>query len=135
MLEFYAPLRFLHLAAVIASGSLFLLRGALAASGHGALALARPARILSYAIDTVLLAAGVALVVMLPAAFFAGGWLHAKLALLVVYIVLGYLALRSRPGGLRQYALLAAALATFGAIFLVARSHDPLGPLRMLTGG
>ena len=135
MIEFYPQLRALHIAAVIASGSLFLVRGLLARAGRGELALRPLARYLSYAVDTALLLSALALVAVLPAATFVTGWLYAKLALLPVYIVLGYLALRSVAGSARQIMCLAGALAAFGAMIVIARSHDPLGPLRPLLDG
>jgi uncharacterized membrane protein SirB2 len=135
MIEFYAPLRALHIAAVIASGSLFLLRGLLARAGRGELALRPLPRVLSYVVDTVLLLSALALVMILPRATFVSGWLYVKLALLPVYIVLGWLALRCMAGSARQLASLAGALLAFGAMIAIARSHDPLGPLRPLLGG
>lgn len=135
MMEYYAEIRALHLLAVMASGMLFLLRALLAAAGRQALALAPVPRFLSYAIDTVLLAAAITLVAILPPAAFASGWLWAKLALLPVYIVLAWVALRSAAASLRQYASLAGALMAFAGMFLIARAHDPLGPLRGLLAG
>ena len=135
MIEFYPALRILHIASVLASGSLFLLRGLLARAGRGDLALLPLPRYLSYSVDTVLLLSALALVAILPVASFASGWLYAKLALLPAYIVLGYLALRSVSGSGRQLACLAGALLAFGAMIAIARSHDPLGPLRMMQGG
>ena len=134
MVEFYPQFRALHVAAVIASGSLFLLRGLLARAGRGNLALLPLPRYLSYTVDTVLLLSALALAAILPAASFASGWLYAKLALLPVYIVLGWLALRSKAGSVRQLLSLAGALLAFGAMIAIARSHDPLGPLRVLLG-
>jgi uncharacterized membrane protein SirB2 len=135
MIEFYPQFRFLHIAAVIASGSLFLLRGLLARSGRAQLALLPLPRYLSYAVDTVLLLSALALVAILPAATFVSGWLYAKLALLPVYVVSGYAALRSATGSARQLVCLAAALLAFGAMIAIARTHDPLGALRVLLAG
>jgi len=135
MIEFYPQLRVLHISAVIVSGSLFLLRGLLARAGLGTLALMPLPRYLSYAVDTLLLLSALALVAVLPAATFVSGWLYAKLALLPVYVILGFLALRSKAGSPRQLACLAGALLAFGAMIAIARSHDPLGPLRALLGG
>ncbi|HEY7752344.1 MAG TPA: SirB2 family protein [Steroidobacteraceae bacterium] len=135
MIEYYAEIRGLHLVAVVASATLFLLRALLAAAGRQALALAPAPRYLSYAIDTLLLAAAVTLVAILPAAVFANGWLWAKLALLPVYVVLGWVALRSVPASLRQYASLAGAVLAFAGMFLIARAHHPLGPLDGLLAG
>lgn len=89
----YLQIRDLHVACVALSGTLFAARGALALRGwphvmHPVL------RYGSMAIDTVLLAAGVALMFVIHQYPFFDGWLTAKLVLLVVYIVLGTLALK-----------------------------------------
>ncbi len=134
MIEHYAGIRQAHILAVTASGGLFFLRGLLARAGRAELALAPPLRYLSYAIDTVLLAAALMLFIMLPSAVFANGWLTAKLALLPVYVVLAWLALRRTAARGRQLAFFAGAVLAFGCMFAIARAHDPLGPLRLLTG-
>src|SRR5688572_4338860 len=129
MSEFYGPIRQAHIAAVLASGSLFLLRAALAQVGRERWALAPPPRYLSYAIDTTLLTAAVLLLAILPPAAYAGGWLAAKLALLPVYIGFGWFAIRAQGRGLRLTFFAGAALA-YGSMFSIARTHDPLGPLQ-----
>jgi uncharacterized membrane protein SirB2 len=133
MLEFYPAIKCVHIAAVIASGSLFALRGA------GTLAGARwpmwaTLRFLSYGIDTVLLTAALMLVTILHQYPLAQGWLTAKVCLLVVYIVLGSLALkRARTPQSRAWCY-AAALAVFLFIVSIARAHHPLGIFtRLLT--
>jgi len=134
MIEFYPQIKLLHVGAVFASGSLFLLRG-LAVQAGAAWAMATPVRYLSYGIDILLLAAALLLLALLPAAVFANGWLWVKIALLVVYVGLGTFALkRGRTAGVRL-ACFAGALAVFACMYLVARTHDPLGPLRMIQAG
>ena len=129
MLEHYPLIKQVHVVAVLASGSLFLVRG-LAVQGAAAWAMAAPVRYLSYGIDVILLAAALLLLAVLPAAVFANGWLWAKLSLLVAYIVLGSFALkRGRTAKIRA-ACFVAALLVFVSVYLVARSHDPLGPYR-----
>mgnify|MGYP001078224287 CR=1 FL=1 len=126
MIDYYVEIRFIHIAAVIASGSLFFVRG-LAVNLGAQWAMAAPLRYLSYAIDTVLLAAAVMLAAMLHQYPFVHGWLTTKVLLLVVYIVLGSLALkRARTQRMRWVAFLAALL-VFGYIVSVARAHHPLG--------
>jgi len=128
MLEFYPQIKWVHIAAVIASGSLFALRGA------GALAGARwpqwaPLRYLTYTIDTVLLTAALMLATLLHQYPFVHGWLTAKVLLLVLYIVLGTLAMkRARTLRTRAWCYLAA-LAVFLFIVSIARTHNPLGIL------
>ena len=128
MIEFYVQIKWVHVAAVLLSGALFLVRGVLVQLGHGRLARSTPLRWLSWSIDTVLLTAALMLVTMLPPGFFANGWLAAKLAMLVLYIGLGTLALRAGQPARRGLAL-AGAAAAFLAIVGIARTHHPLGPL------
>lgn len=131
MIEFYPYIKLTHVVAVIASGSLFLLRG-LAVQGGAEWGMAAPLRYLSYSIDVILLTAALMLLTVLPAAMFANGWLWVKLSLLVVYIGLGSFALkRGQTPGIRA-ACFVAALLVFMCMYLVARTHDPLGPLHLL---
>lgn len=129
---YYLALRTLHIAAVIVSGALFAIR-ALAVNLAGARwPMARPARMLAYAVDTLLLVAAILLTTVIRQYPFIDTWLTVKLVLLLVYILLGYVALRGRTRG-RRLVCLAAALATYGFIVTVARAHDPLGALAPLA--
>ena len=134
MIEFYAQIRLAHIAAVIASGSLFLVRGLLVQSGHQEWALAALPRYLSYTIDTTLLTAALVLLTILPSDMFSNGWLALKLGLLPVYIGLGWLALRKGRNSRQRLAYFSGALLAYGCIFMVARTHDPLGPIRLIFG-
>jgi uncharacterized membrane protein SirB2 len=126
VIEFYPQIRAVHIGAVGISGALFALRGAGALLG-ARWPLAAWLRWTSMAIDTVLLSAALMLVTILPAALFASGWLHAKLALLVLYVVLGSSALR-RARSVRVRGLcFGAALAVFVGIVAIARTHQPFG--------
>ncbi len=127
MIEFYPHIKWVHVAAVMASGLLFALRGLLAQLGQPRLALAAPVRYLSYTIDTTLLTAALMLVTILPGALFANGWLAVKIVLLVVYIVLGFMALRPGRGAGTRLACYLGALAVFGFMYSVARAHHPGG--------
>jgi len=100
MIEFYLQIKTVHVAMVIASGLLFALRGAAVLAG-ARWAMAAPLRYLSYTIDTALLTAALMLLTVLKLNPVVVPWLSVKLALLVVYVVLGSLALkraRSRRG-------------------------------------
>lgn len=128
MLELYPQIKSVHVAAVIASGSLFLLRG-LAVQAKARWPMITPVRILSYCIDVVLLTAALILVTILPSAVYANGWLATKLVLLVIYIGLGTFALkRGRTPAVRR-ATFAGALLVYATMFSIARTHHPLGPL------
>ncbi|HEU4591474.1 MAG TPA: SirB2 family protein [Steroidobacteraceae bacterium] len=126
MLEFYPDIRWVHICAVIASGSLFALRGA------GVLAGARwpmwaPLRYLTYTVDTVLLTAALMLATILHQYPFVHAWLTVKVCLLVVYIVLGSLALKRARTRRARAIYYVAALGVFLFIVSVARAHHPLG--------
>ncbi len=133
MIEYYLPIKHVHIAAVLASVLLFSLRGAAMLAGSP-LANAAPLRWLSYGIDTTLLTAALMLLAMLHLNPFTTPWLALKLILLVLYIVLGALALRhGRTRGQRALWLLAALL-VFAWMYGVARMHHPFGYLAMLGG-
>src|SRR5690606_28117935 len=96
--------------------------------------MALPVKWLSYAVDTALLTAALMLLTILPWAMFGNGWLLAKVALIVVYVVLGMFALRrGRPPRTRAVCYVLALL-VFGAIYGIARAHHPLGVLLPLSG-
>ncbi len=126
MIEFYPQIKFVHILCVILSGSLFTLRGILMLvrsryTNHVAL------RMLSYTIDTTLLTAALMLITLLHQYPFVQAWLTVKVLLLVVYIVLGVLALRRGRTRQAQVASLIAALLVYAFIITVAIAHNPWG--------
>lgn len=124
--EFYLPLKAAHIGLVSASGLLFAVRGAAVLAGRR-WAMLKPWRMLSYGIDTLLLGAGALLWWLLSLHPVHDAWLGSKLLLLLLYIVLGSLALkRGRTPGVRV-ASYVAALAVYLFIATVARAHHPLG--------
>lgn len=131
MIEFYPQIKHAHIGLALTSGALFALRGACALAGmrwpqHAVV------RWTSYTIDTALLTAAMMLLTILPGALYANGWLAAKLSLLVVYVILGSFALKRARTRRARAVFYAAALATFGAIYTIARAHHPLGLLAPL---
>ena len=134
MMAFYTQIKWVHVAAVLCSISVFAMRGALVQIGRGHWARIAPLRYLSYTIDTTLLTAALMLFTLLPSAYFANGWLLLKLVLLPIYIVLGVFALR--PNGTPRQRLLCfiAALCVFGFMASVARAHHPLGVMLVVVG-
>jgi uncharacterized membrane protein SirB2 len=126
MIELYPDIKWVHVCAVIASGTLFAIRGA------GVLGGARwpmwpPLRYLTYTIDTVLLTAALMLVTILHQYPFVQAWLTTKVLLLVAYIVLGTFALKRARTQRGRALCYGAALAVFLFIASVARAHHPLG--------
>jgi uncharacterized membrane protein SirB2 len=129
MLEFYPQIKLVHVAAVYTSGTLFLLRGLMVQVGHQDWALSAGLRYPSYAIDSVLLAAALLLLTILPGASYANGWLATKIVLLLVYIVFGSLALKRAATRSRRLWFFVAALLIYGFMLTIAWSHHPLGLL------
>lgn len=131
MIEFYPQIKAVHIAAVIASGSLFFLRGAAVQFG-AQWAMAAPLRYLSYSIDTMLLTAALMLATILHQFPFVHGWLTAKVLLLVCYVALGSLALkRGRTRAVRASCWVAALL-VYLFMVSIARAHHPLGVISLL---
>ena len=122
-LAWVLPLRHLHVGLVVASGALFAVRG-LAVLAQARWPMQRPARVASMAIDTLLLTAGVSLWTILSLNPWRDAWLGAKLALLLVYIMLGTLALRrARRTPVRAACLLAALVVS---LFFTCFPFNPL---------
>lgn len=133
MIEFYPEIRQVHIAAALASGSLFLLRG-LAAFAGVPRPLASLLRYLAYTADTVLLTVALMLMTIIQQYPFVHHWLTVKVILLVVYVALGVLAFSVARRQGRRLAFWLAGMAVFGFIYSVARAHHPLGFLLRLTG-
>lgn len=126
MIEFYPEIRLVHIAAVLASGGLFFVRGLGNTVGAG-WARAAPLRYLSYSIDTVLLTAALMLATILRQYPFQQPWLTVKVLLLVVYIVLGFLAFWKAKTRAARITLWLAAIAVYAFMYSVARAHHALG--------
>lgn len=126
MSQYYLALRHVHIACAVLTIALFVLRGGLMLAGSRWLQ-TPVLRFLPHVIDTVLLTTALMLLGIVHQYPFVHGWLTVKVVLLVVYIVLGSVALkrgRTRPV---RIAAFVAALATVGFIYTVARAHHPLG--------
>ena len=123
---FYLEIRAVHIGAVAISGMLMLLRGLARNAFNASWAMSWPVKALSYSIDTVLLTAALMLTTIIQQFPVVDGWLTMKLLLLVVYILLGYQALRGRSLKMRWLSLAGATL-VYGSIVTVARAHNVLG--------
>lgn len=127
----YLALKHLHITCVVLSGCGFVLRGVLMIMGSPLLT-GRAARILPHIIDTALLSSAVALAVWSQQYPLAQPWLTAKVLGLLVYILLGTLALKRAATRSAQIACWFLALAVFGYIVSVALSRNVLGWLAWL---
>lgn len=133
MIEFYPQIKLVHVAAVLLSGGLFLLRAMGTLVAHR-WPMAAPVRYLSYTVDTVLLTAALMLMSVLKQYPFVHPWLTVKVILIVVYIVLGSFALKRARSRKARLVFSILAVLTFIVILSIARRHDPLGPVRWLLG-
>ncbi|AAZ96897.1 putative membrane protein [Thiobacillus denitrificans ATCC 25259] len=125
----YTLIKQIHLATIAITLALFLLRGFWMMAESKRLQ-ARWVRIAPHVNDSLLLASGIALAVLLQQYPLVHGWLTAKFFALIAYILLGTVALkRGRTRGLRIAAWVLALL-VFGYLVTVARTHDPLPFLR-----
>ena len=127
----YLALKHLHLTTVVLSFTLFTLRG-IAMLVDSPWLRRRWARIIPHSIDTVLLGSALGLMLTIHQYPFVHGWLTAKVLGLIVYIILGSIALRYGATKPIRASAWIAALATFGYIVSVALTHTPLGFLAWL---
>ena len=125
----YLALKNLHLATLTITLALFLLRGAWMMADSPRLQ-ARWVRIVPHINDTLLLVSGIALAVLVQQYPLVHGWLTAKLLALLVYIVLGTLALKRGKTRGQRIAAWIAALLVFGYMVAVAIAHNPFPFLR-----
>lgn len=122
----YLALKHLHLTTVVLSFALFVLRGAWMLADSPQLR-RRWVRIVPHVIDTALLASALSLIAILRQYPFVDGWLTAKVLGLVVYIILGSIALKRGSSKPIRAAAWIAALAVFSYIVSVALTRSPAG--------
>ncbi|HTV76744.1 MAG TPA: SirB2 family protein [Steroidobacteraceae bacterium] len=136
----YTLLKLLHVAAAGASVCGFVARGLGILAGGGWVRL-RLARILPHVIDTILLLCALGMLWVGRLSPWELPWLQAKSVGLVVYVVLGIIALRTlrhartpraRAAGVSAFV---AALAVFAFIVSVAITKNPRGVLVYATPG
>lgn len=127
----YSLIKLVHQSAVTLSITGFFVRGAASLAGAGWVH-SRAARTLPHVVDSVLLLSALMLATLLRLTPDRAPWLLAKLVGLVVYVLLGVVALRpGRPLGVRATAWVAA-LAVVGWMVSVALTKHPLGFLAAL---
>ena len=122
----YATIKVIHVGTVAVSYALFLLRGVWMIRGS-ALLQARWVKIVPHVVDTVLLASAIALAVAIREYPFVAGWLTAKVVALLLYIVLGTVALERGRSKRTRIAAWVAAQAVFLYIVMVAVTRNPWG--------
>lgn len=130
MAEYYLTIKAWHVASVVSSVTLFALRGLLVLAGRSSLGNHAVLRYFSYMIDTFLLTFALMLWTILKLDPMAHAWLGAKLVLLVLYVGLGWFALKRADSTPARVAAYAAALTVVFTMYGIARAHHPLGWLR-----
>ena len=130
LLSHYGELRFLHIAAALASGAGFTLRGAWMLVDSPRLG-ARWVRVVPHVVDTLLLVSALALV--FASGQFPGAlpWLNAKVVALLAYVGCGLFALRRGRKAVRVLCFVLA-LACYAYIVTTARTRDPQRLLALL---
>ena len=120
----YVILKYTHVAAVVASFTLFFVRGLWMMTAPEKLAV-RWVRVVPHVIDTVLLVSAIALAAITAQYPFVQQWLTAKVLALLTYILLGTVAIRR--GRTRRVRVVAwiLALLVFGYMVAVARARVP----------
>jgi len=120
----YTLLKTLHLTTIAITLALFLLRGIWMMADSPRLQV-RWVRIVPHLNDTLLLASGIGLAVLLQQYPLVHGWITAKVLALILYIVLGTIALKRGKTRGRRIAAWVAALLVFGYMAAVAVTHNP----------
>lgn len=127
-MEWFDSIKIVHVSAVIITASFFILRGIWMLRDSSLLH--KPfVRVAPHVNDTVLFGSALALAGLLGISPASAPWLAAKITGLVVYILLGHIALRRGPTRLIRGFAFAGAIATLTYILAVARCRDPLACL------
>ncbi|WP_241504087.1 SirB2 family protein [Pelagibaculum spongiae] len=120
----YLTLKQLHIAFAVTSIGLFALRWLVSLSVRRWLQ--HPFfRVLPHLIDTLLLAFAIALCLILQQYPIAQDWLTAKVVALVVYVLLGYVAIKGGKNFTQRFIAGIASLVVAGYIVGVAIYHNP----------
>lgn len=133
-MSLYLLVKHLHVSCVVLSGLGFFARGLLMWRGSPWLR-HRLVRTLPHINDTLLLTAAITLAVMSGQYPFVTPWLTAKVSGLLVYILLGFVALKEGRSRKVRLGAWFAALLVFAYIVSVAYARDPLGILSWVADG
>jgi uncharacterized membrane protein SirB2 len=120
-----SPLKYTHITCAVFSYSLFFLRGVWMLR-DSPLSQQRWVKIAPHMVDSMLLASAIALAWQLAISPLTNSWLASKIAALLLYIVIGSVALKhGKTKRIRLFAWLIAQVVFF-YIVSVAVTHDPL---------
>lgn len=119
----YALLKHIHLATIVITLALFLLRGAWRLTDSPMLQ-KKWVKIVPHTNDAILLAAAIGMLVVAQLNPLEHGWIMAKIIALLAYIVLGTIALKRGKTALQRNLAFIGALAVFGYMLAVAVSKQ-----------
>lgn len=127
-MEWFSTIKIVHVSAVLLTASFFILRGIWMLQGSSLLH--KPfVRVAPHVNDTVLFGSALTLAWLSGISPTTAPWLAAKITGLVVYILLGHIALKRGSTRLIRGFAFAGALATLAYILAVARCRDPFACL------
>lgn len=121
----YFLLKHIHVSCASISFALFFLRGIWSFSGSSIMR-QRWVKVVPHIVDTLLLVSALALAFTIGQYPFVDAWLTAKVIGLVLYIGLGFVALKHGKSKAIRISAWLAAMAVFAYIVLVAVRHNPL---------
>lgn len=121
----YLLLKMIHVSSVVISYSLFFLRGIWLMQDSNNLR-QRWVKVLPHVIDTILLTSAIALAALIQQDPLNNAWLTAKVIGLLIYILLGMIAIRFGKTKKTRIAAWIGAQCVFIYIVLVALSKNPL---------
>ncbi len=119
----YALLKHIHLATIVITLALFLLRGAWRLTDSPMLQ-KKWVKIVPHTNDAILLAAAIGMLIVAQLNPLDHGWIMAKIIALLAYIVLGTIALKRGKTALQRNLAFIGALAVFGYMLAVAVSKQ-----------
>jgi len=120
----FPNLRAVHVTCVAVSYALFVVRGVWMIR-ESPLLRRRWVKVVPHIVDIVLLASAIALAILLRQYPFVHSWLTAKVVGLLIYIVLGMVALKYGPTRVFRIAAWILAQAVFGYVVVVAVTRNP----------
>lgn len=120
----FQTIKTLHIVFVASSYGLFLMRGIWSVAGSP-IVRARWLKIVPHVIDTLLLASAIVLAVFIHQYPFVDAWLTAKVIGLLLYIGLGFVALRGKTSKTVRFMAWSTAQGVFAYIVTVAVTHNP----------
>ena len=121
----FLTLKAIHVSCAVISLALFFLRGIWSFNGSPIMR-QRWIKVVPHIVDTLLLASALALAFTIEQYPFVDAWLTAKVFGLVLYILLGSVALKHGKSKTIRVSAWLAALVVFAYIVLVAKQHNPL---------